>query len=43
MADDLSSLTESTNAPIVGVDPNGMVTEWNRKAAEISGFPQQKP
>ena len=42
VADNLSRLIESANAPIFGVDLNGMVTEWNRKAAEISGFPKQE-
>eukprot|EP00928_Gymnodinium_smaydae_P025622 TRINITY_DN2034_c0_g1_i6.p1 TRINITY_DN2034_c0_g1~~TRINITY_DN2034_c0_g1_i6.p1 ORF type:complete len:2576 (-),score=526.78 TRINITY_DN2034_c0_g1_i6:89-7759(-) len=38
IADDLSRLIESANAPIFGVDLQGMVTEWNRKAAEMLGF-----
>eukprot|EP00931_Biecheleriopsis_adriatica_P080427 TRINITY_DN5377_c0_g1_i13.p2 TRINITY_DN5377_c0_g1~~TRINITY_DN5377_c0_g1_i13.p2 ORF type:complete len:235 (-),score=55.15 TRINITY_DN5377_c0_g1_i13:701-1405(-) len=40
--DDLSRLIESANAPIFGVDLNGLVTEWNRKAAEISGFTKEE-
>ena len=42
VADDLSRLIESANAPIFGVDLNGMATEWNQKAAEISGYPKQE-
>eukprot|EP00931_Biecheleriopsis_adriatica_P080436 TRINITY_DN5377_c0_g1_i8.p1 TRINITY_DN5377_c0_g1~~TRINITY_DN5377_c0_g1_i8.p1 ORF type:complete len:257 (-),score=61.52 TRINITY_DN5377_c0_g1_i8:29-799(-) len=42
VADDLSRLIESANAPIFGVDLNGLVTEWNRKAAEISGFTKEE-
>lgn len=38
LADDLSRLIETANAPIFGVDREGRVTEWNRKAAEISGY-----
>jgi len=38
IADDLSRLIQSANAPIFGVDLNGMVTEWNRKAAGMLGF-----
>ena len=38
----MSRLIESANAPIFGVDLNGMATEWNQKAAEISGYPKQE-
>ncbi len=38
----MSRLIESANAPIFGVELNGMVTEWNQKAAEISGYPKQE-
>jgi len=38
LADDLQRLIETANAPIFGVDSNGRVTEWNRKAAHLSGF-----
>eukprot|EP00930_Biecheleria_cincta_P101746 TRINITY_DN933_c0_g2_i6.p1 TRINITY_DN933_c0_g2~~TRINITY_DN933_c0_g2_i6.p1 ORF type:complete len:1611 (-),score=330.60 TRINITY_DN933_c0_g2_i6:507-5339(-) len=38
IADDLSRLIEFANAPIFGVDLQGMVTEWNRKAADILGY-----
>jgi len=38
VADDLSRLIETANAPIFGVDLSGMVTEWNRKAADMLGF-----
>eukprot|EP00930_Biecheleria_cincta_P101742 TRINITY_DN933_c0_g2_i2.p1 TRINITY_DN933_c0_g2~~TRINITY_DN933_c0_g2_i2.p1 ORF type:complete len:2380 (-),score=509.92 TRINITY_DN933_c0_g2_i2:507-7646(-) len=38
IADDLSRLIEYANAPIFGVDLQGMVTEWNRKAADILGY-----
>eukprot|EP00929_Paragymnodinium_shiwhaense_P080219 TRINITY_DN4181_c1_g1_i1.p1 TRINITY_DN4181_c1_g1~~TRINITY_DN4181_c1_g1_i1.p1 ORF type:complete len:2022 (+),score=462.95 TRINITY_DN4181_c1_g1_i1:170-6235(+) len=41
-ADDLSRLIDNANAPIFGVDLNGFVTEWNTKAACISGWSRQQ-
>ena len=38
MANDLSMLVETANAPIFGIDDSGLVNEWNRKAAQITGF-----
>eukprot|EP00972_Heterocapsa_arctica_P020342 3002161-Heterocapsa_arctica.AAC.1 len=38
IADDLARLIDSANAPIFGVDLNGMVTEWNKKAADMLGY-----
>ena len=29
---------EQANAPILGVDTEGRINEWNRKAAQITGF-----
>ena len=34
----LTQLIDSANAPIFGIDIDGRVNEWNRKAAEITGF-----
>ena len=31
-------MIETANAPIFGIDISGRVNEWNRKAAEITGF-----
>lgn len=42
VADDLSRLIETANAPIFGVDMNGMVTEWNRKAADMLGYTKEE-
>eukprot|EP00928_Gymnodinium_smaydae_P025619 TRINITY_DN2034_c0_g1_i3.p1 TRINITY_DN2034_c0_g1~~TRINITY_DN2034_c0_g1_i3.p1 ORF type:complete len:1797 (-),score=398.49 TRINITY_DN2034_c0_g1_i3:86-5419(-) len=42
IADDLSRLIESANAPIFGVDLQGMVTEWNRKAADMLGYTKEE-
>ena len=38
VANDLTLLIETANAPIFGIDADGLVTEWNRKAATITGF-----
>ena len=38
MAGDLSMLIESANAPIIGIDTMGKVTEWNKKAMNITGY-----
>jgi PAS domain S-box-containing protein len=43
VADDLQRLIETANAPIFGVDTEGKVTEWNSKAAAISGFSKTRP
>eukprot|EP00927_Polykrikos_kofoidii_P021766 TRINITY_DN20509_c0_g3_i1.p1 TRINITY_DN20509_c0_g3~~TRINITY_DN20509_c0_g3_i1.p1 ORF type:complete len:2664 (-),score=619.28 TRINITY_DN20509_c0_g3_i1:88-7101(-) len=42
IADDLSRLIDSANAPIFGVDVNGLVTEWNRKAAQMLAFRKEE-
>jgi PAS domain S-box-containing protein len=38
----LSRLIEAVNAPIFGVSVDGLVTEWNRKAAELSGYSKEE-
>ena len=38
VATDLTQLIDTANAPIFGVDANGLVNEWNRKAAKITGY-----
>jgi PAS domain-containing protein len=38
LLDDAQRLIDTANAPIFGVDQNMNVTEWNRKAAEISSY-----
>jgi len=42
VAEDLSRLIETANAPIFGVSVDGWVTEWNRKAAELTGYPKEE-
>ena len=38
MARELRQLVDTANAPIFGIDVDGMVNEWNDKTAEITGF-----
>ena len=38
VANDLKQVIEQANAPILGVDTEGRINEWNRKAAQITGF-----
>ena len=38
VANDLTLLIDTANAPIFGIDANGLVNEWNRKMAAITGY-----
>ena len=40
VADDLTQLIETANAPIFGIDTEGKISVWNRKTAEITGLHQ---
>jgi PAS domain S-box-containing protein len=42
VANDLKMLIESANAPILGVDTSGCINEWNKKAAELTGYTAQE-
>lgn len=42
MASELRLLIETANAPIFGIDQNGLVNEWNQKTAEITGYPKEE-
>ena len=42
VANDLKMLIESANAPILGVDTGGYINEWNKKAAELTGYTAQE-
>ena len=42
VADDLTLLIDTANAPIFGIDGNYLVNEWNRKAAEITGYAKEE-
>ena len=35
-------LIDNANAPIIGVDKKGNVTEWNRKASDMLGYSKQE-
>ncbi|MFT5851878.1 MAG: PAS domain S-box-containing protein [Colwellia sp.] len=38
VAQDLTLLIDTANAPIFGIDAKGNINEWNKKSAEITGF-----
>jgi PAS domain S-box-containing protein len=42
MAHELRKLVDSANAPIFGIDKDGLVNEWNFKTAEITGFSREE-
>ena len=42
MANELRQLVDTANAPIFGIDTEGLVNEWNDKTAEITGFSREE-
>ena len=38
VADDLTALIDTANAPIFGIDASGRVNEWNQTAVRLTGF-----
>jgi PAS domain S-box-containing protein len=42
IADDLSRLIDTANAPIFGSDTDGNINEWNRWVATCTGLPKDK-
>jgi PAS domain S-box-containing protein len=38
VAQELQTFIDTANAPIFGIDANGLVNEWNNRAAAITGF-----
>ena len=38
VADELTQLVDTANAPIFGIDSDGLVNEWNQTAAKITGY-----
>ena len=38
LALELQAFIDTANAPIFGIDPNGLVNEWNFKTASITGY-----
>ncbi|RPG13235.1 MAG: PAS domain-containing protein [Proteobacteria bacterium TMED72] len=39
-AQDLVRLIDTANAPIIGIDADGMINEWNQTAARLTGYPK---
>ncbi len=42
IAQELQTFIDTANAPIFGIDANGLVNEWNNKSAEITGFSKEE-
>jgi len=42
VAEDLTQLIDTANAPIFGIDNEGNVNEWNKKSADITGFKSEE-
>jgi len=42
IATELLTLIDSANAPIFGVDTDLLITEWNQKAAQITGYSKEE-
>ncbi len=42
IANDLTKLIDTANAPIFGIDSDGNVNEWNQTAERITGFTKQE-
>ena len=38
VAADLARLIDTANAPIFGIDREGLINEWNDMAAKITGY-----
>jgi PAS domain S-box-containing protein len=41
-AEDLAQLIDTANAPIFGVDSQGVINEWNRAAAQATGYEKEE-
>ena len=42
VAQELQTFIDTANAPIFGIDAQGLVNEWNNKAAEITSFSREE-
>ena len=42
IAQELTNLIDTANAPIFGIDKDGKVTEWNRTAVSITGYEKRE-
>jgi len=41
-ANELKQIIDTANAPIFGIDSNGLVNEWNKSAEKITGFKKEE-
>ena len=41
-AQELQNFIDTANAPILGIDAQGLVNEWNNKAANITGYSRKE-
>ena len=41
-ARELTQLIDTANAPIFGVDTDGLINEWNQQVAQISGYDKEE-
>jgi PAS domain S-box-containing protein len=42
VAQELQTFIDTANAPIFGIDHNGLVNEWNNKSVEITGYSKEE-
>jgi PAS domain-containing protein len=42
VAQELQTFIDTANAPIFGIDADGLVNEWNNKSAAITGFSREE-
>ena len=42
VAQELQTFIDTANAPIFGIDINGLVNEWNNKSVEITGYTREE-
>ena len=42
LAQELQTFIDTANAPIFGIDADGLVNEWNNKSAAITGFSREE-
>ena len=42
LAQELQTFIDTANAPIFGIDVDGLVNEWNFKSASITGFSREE-
>ena len=42
VAHELQTFIDTANAPIFGIDADGLINEWNFKSASITGFSREE-